>query len=932
METPLVGRRAELEAVLALVHGLRHGRGGTVLIQGEPGIGKTALVDAALTAVGAPIRLLRAAADPMDLERPFGVVWDAVTGILTPDDLQSDAADDSRLFFTEELCRQLQSQSMEQPLLLAIEDLHWADPGSLTALNTLAKRASSFAIGLLLTMRPSDPGTMSHAFAQAQRARGAGVIQLEPLAPHDVVEMSASLLGAKPGPRLRHRLDSAGGNPLFISELLATLGEEGAIVTVEGEKDLDRDVAAPPLRMTILHRLHALDEPVIDVLRCAAVLGGSFAAGVVAAVHRTPELEVLRLLERAAARGFLVSHGGSWSFRHDVIREALYLDLPVDLRATMHADVARLLIERKAPEPDLLHHLANARFESSADLMAAVRRCADRVGDAAPEVAAALLERCLRHVDESSRDRFDVLEQLLLPLSRLGQVDRALEVVEELRSSQDVEQAARAHAWECRFAVIRETPADYARAAADALELPGLSPVTRAEFLGRKIAGLVASGALPEAVQLVPQCLELGRELGLPYVTAHARFTEQLAATLQGHYRAAGAAAEQVIDALDDPRLRGIIPSETRTTLRSLIIWACSGLIVADRLDDADRVFTRAMSYLERGGIPASVQVCHWGTASLRFHQGRWDDAMAELEAASYVGAVGLESTSRAATSRVVFDDPTIELHLERGNFAEAASALRDVELDMSDAEPGPAELRSAVFRGQLAMAQGKQAEGLDTFLSILETAQQVGLTVDPRLFALPALRAAAELGRTEDARRIAEQMADAASRARVPSVEAVSLACRSVVDGDLDAARQVLDAVHSVPRPFLRALLLEHAGDVLAASDRPAAVAALEEALEVFGRLEAAPADTRCRARLRRLGVHKGIRGQRPRAATGWEALTRTERRVVALLAEGLTNREIAERLFISSRTVETHVSHAFRKLRVSSRTELAAWVARET
>lgn len=151
------------------------------------------------------------------------------------------------------------------------------------------------------------------------------------------------------------------------------------------------------------------------------------------------------------------------------------------------------------------------------------------------------------------------------------------------------------------------------------------------------------------------------------------------------------------------------------------------------------------------------------------------------------------------------------------------------------------------------------------------------------------------------------------------------------MADGDLDAARQVLDRAQSVPRPFLRALLLEHAGNVLGEEDRDAAVAALEEALAIFTAVRATPAEGRCRASLRRLGVHKGVRGQRQRPATGSQALTPTERRVVDLLAEGPTNREIAERLFISSRTVETHLANAFRKLGVSSRTELAAAIARE-
>jgi DNA-binding CsgD family transcriptional regulator len=153
----------------------------------------------------------------------------------------------------------------------------------------------------------------------------------------------------------------------------------------------------------------------------------------------------------------------------------------------------------------------------------------------------------------------------------------------------------------------------------------------------------------------------------------------------------------------------------------------------------------------------------------------------------------------------------------------------------------------------------------------------------------------------------------------------------RGLFDGDADSLLKSVDALRHSSRPVEMAFALEDAGVSLTEEGRASdAASLLEEAVRIYERVGAAQLVSRCEAALRAAGVRRGRRGKRAQATTGWASLTKTERDVVALVSQGLTNREVGARLFISRRTVETHLSHVFAKLGLGSRVELAAEAAR--
>jgi DNA-binding CsgD family transcriptional regulator len=166
----------------------------------------------------------------------------------------------------------------------------------------------------------------------------------------------------------------------------------------------------------------------------------------------------------------------------------------------------------------------------------------------------------------------------------------------------------------------------------------------------------------------------------------------------------------------------------------------------------------------------------------------------------------------------------------------------------------------------------------------------------------------------------------EAARRTPIPSVEGAALGCRGLVEDDADLLVRSAESLRRSARPYPRAQACEEAGVGLAARGTTAdATALLLEAVEIYESLGALRDVARAEASLRTLGVRRGRRGPRRRPRIGWESLTETERRVVELVVDGHTYREIGQRLFISRRTVETHVAHVFAKLEVSSRRDLA-------
>jgi DNA-binding CsgD family transcriptional regulator len=349
-------------------------------------------------------------------------------------------------------------------------------------------------------------------------------------------------------------------------------------------------------------------------------------------------------------------------------------------------------------------------------------------------------------------------------------------------------------------------------------------------------------------------------------------------------------------------------------------------LIELDRLEDARATLETGMRISEELGVRWPLSAYQTILGIERFVAGEWDDALAEFEAAveladetgeRYNLVLGYSTTSLIAVHR---ND------LERAS--ELASAADD-ELDHGgERYPGHWSART---RALLLEAAGDAPAAYAALGECWDQSVSAGLAVEYPALGPDLVRLALAVGDHARARQVTSAVDAVAARNDVASLDGAALRCRGLCDDDAELLQHSVEVYGRSPRPLQLALTCEEAGAALVRSgDRDRAVPVLHRALDGFEQLEAERDVARVRATLRELGVHRGQRGTRQRPRTGWASLTPTERTVSDLVAEGLTNPQIGERLFVSRRTVQTHLAHVFRKLQMSSRTELAAAVTR--
>src|SRR5919202_756695 len=347
----VVGRDDELAAVRRVVEQARRGLSNLLVVEGEAGIGKSTIVDAGVRDAQGVI-LLRARGRELERDRPFGLVAsmlgppaaDLVRSEAPPGDTASPTAAVAWRWRIAEALVEL-AQQRRASLLLAVDDLQWADEGSALVLEVLALESAAAACSLVAAMRPPPWSPHVAALAQALERAGGTRLGVPPLP-------GAPVLGGGPA------LDRGGGNPMLVLEVVRGLEREGALVeTAGGMVETLAERPAKTLADAVVRRLRALPEAVVELLRAAAVLGESFTVADVAALGGRSPSETARLLTRAADEGLLRSDGMALGFRHDLLREAVELALPLPLRATLHREAARLLRARGAAPAVIAHHL-----------------------------------------------------------------------------------------------------------------------------------------------------------------------------------------------------------------------------------------------------------------------------------------------------------------------------------------------------------------------------------------------------------------------------------------------------------------------------------------------------------------------------------------------------------------------------------------------
>ena len=444
----LIGRDSELAMLAGLVAKVAAGRGGSVLIEGEPGIGKSALVRAALAgAAEAGCQLFWGAGDELGQALPLLPLLEGLrvrepsanprrnTIIqLLRGEVASDPGTDVSAALAEQLLALIAEQCAIRPTILVIDDLQWADQASITLWGRLARSVRQVPLLLIGMMRPvpqrDDLLALRRAVGDAARLRLAGLTEAA------VAELVAALAGGEPDGNLLRLAGGAAGNPLYLTELVAALARSsGVTITGAGAAKLTNDSAPGSLSAAIADRLGFVPAPVRAVLRAAALLGVDFAVPDLAMVLDRGVAELIPAIDEARAAGVLAELGNGLGFRHPLIRAALYDEIPMPVRAAWHRDAGRALAEAGAPADRVARQLLRAVDGPGGTtepmdewILSWLARTAEPLVGQAPQVAAELLRQAVASspVGSARHDRLAV--RLADALYRLGDAAEAEQV------------------------------------------------------------------------------------------------------------------------------------------------------------------------------------------------------------------------------------------------------------------------------------------------------------------------------------------------------------------------------------------------------------------------------------------------------------------------------------------------------------------------
>ncbi|WP_275451574.1 ATP-binding protein [Kutzneria albida] len=872
----VVGRDRELSRLLSRVADLATGRGAAVLVEGEPGIGKTTLVRAARAAARSKgLRVLSGSGDELGQLLPLLPLLEALPvdeetlrllrGETSLGGDPTAAAAERLLALVDQLCAR-------GPVLLTLDDLQWADSGTVMVWRQLTKLVDQLPLLLIATMRPVPA---REDLLVLSRQRGLTRMPVGPLPDTAVGELVRALVGAEPGAELLGLAEGAAGNPLYVKELVEALGR-GA--TLPGS-----------LFAAIENRLGFLSEHARHVLRAAALLGVEFTANDLSTVLGQRVADLVPVLDEARSAGVVEESGDGLSFRHPMVRTALYEGMSATVRAAWHADVAKALAAVGAPVERIARQLLVAAEDGwTVDWLVAN---ADALIGHAPSAAADLLRRVMSRPGE----RPAVLaHQLADALYRVGEAAEAEQVAEAaLDTAVDAEHLVRLHATLAQCRVITGNSARSLDELARALRRPGLTGRVRARLLALTARTQWDLGESCEAERAASAVLD-EPEPDL-WATGWALHVRSLALLHRGQLDAALP--------LLDRALRTARSDTSLADLRLLLqINYAITLAELDRTAQAHAAVLELVAQADEVGNLVRLAQAQCALGQLLHDTGRWDEALVAVD----LLAEDLKNPIVSCCDHGI----AALIHLHRGHTAAAQEHLDAVQ----------AHADHPVHLVSLAQSLAhEQAGRLDEALAVLAagTADDV----------LPEIvRLAVAVGDNATAARTTGLVAELAADSVVPHRVAAHAYCAGLVAGDGERLLLAAQGYREAGRPLPRAKALEAAAIAFVHSGQSSSArAAATRCLDLYAELGADRQLARAQSGLRALGIRRGPHVKHRRAKVGWESLTPAEATIAALVVKGLSNPQIAEQLFVSRRTVTTHVSHILAKLGVRTRTDIA-------
>jgi DNA-binding CsgD family transcriptional regulator len=913
--TPIRGRADELKVVGALVTAVAQGHGGVLIIEGPPGIGKSRLLTEVMAlADKSNVRTLFGEAFEYQRTAPFFALFMATLRADPPvGDVQAlrrlGSSADLRYWVVRDLANAIHSTSAKTPLAILLEDIHWADNSTLVALRSLATARPDVPVLWVLTARTGAGGPAVQETLTVLQRTGATVVRVGAMSADAVADMVCDVVRASADESLLTLAAKAHGNPFLVGELVGGLGEEGRLSVSRGRAVAAGEGLPRRLGATMQQRLDMLSSSAGEVVRVAAALPDRFSAGLLATMLDCQPTSLISALGEAVRADLLVDDGEQLRFRHDLLREATRQSIPRSLRRAMERQSASVMLGMGADPTEVATQLARSAEPGDMAAVTALREAAKSVGHSDASAAADLSKRALELLPAHDPDHGLLVAETVELLNRA----RRYEDAEELAVAALSEAASPDDEAEIRLRLPTFTKHGTQRRVEEnrrALQLREISDVTRA----RHLAWLAYNVMLQDQGEQQRAAANEAAAAAASTGDVESKIVADLTLAL--------------FDSGDGYAGRALRRLEELYTLARTSDATAAHLLVAN-------YYANQLALVGRLG-DAAAQVADGIEQARRERNAMAVDTWTTIDGMVHLTAGGL-SAARAATESLPPPQPTgaTELDMVRTVIlAEVALRTDDRNLlqhMVNDARNAYSTSSCMVRRTAahvLALAAWQRDDVHEAMRWLGGDVALFGSPVFPQVLDQVILSA-----------RVASAAGDAGLRASVlqaidllecerpaiPLFAGVAGHARGILEHDSSALVGAADVFHASSRPLLYAAAAEDAGSELAHTDRAEeGVDQLNAAFDTYMRHEALADARRVGRELRRFGVERRIVSQ-PRAKTGWDSLTDSELKVVNLIAEGATNRDVATQLHLSLHTVKTHVRNAFAKLGINSRAQLA-------
>jgi DNA-binding CsgD family transcriptional regulator/tetratricopeptide (TPR) repeat protein len=896
---------------------VRSGSGAVLLLEGAPGMGKSRLIgEGVRMAQRLSFRVGVAVAEPSEsvaeLAALLRALFDGPEPLLDRAGLSSlHTAPEQRYWRLQELQSLLERAAMDNPLLIFLDDVQWVDSGTAAALRALPPRLASLPIGWVLAMRPDHGPGQLRGVIDYLADEGADRLVLEPLSQAAVAQVASDVMHAEPDETLIRIAGEASGNPFLLVELLEGLRQEKLVRVDSGRATLTDYRLPERVRASMRERLDRVPEPARKAATVAGSLGRTFSVSDLAEMLGLPPASFLTPVEELSEAGIVRERGEELSFQHDLIREAVRGACAPSIRRALDRQAADVMLARGALPVEVAIQLAASAEPGDEIAISTLLAAAEALATSDPGASADLSRRALELAPDRHPLRGPLVVQAAMSLHAAGRMEEAKAFADNaMREVLPVAQEA-----EVRLGIAGMwlVSADVrVHASREALKLPGLPHRLRLEHMANLAYNLVPAGRTDEAQAALSEAVAAGARLDRV-----ARFPLALS---EGGLRYVGGHFTRALELFEAILRDGVAEAHGLDELLTRL-WRAMALAALDRDEDALRAVDGLIAESLKRGFSFFLHLAEMTRGHLLLQMGRLDDTAVvlrrrfDLHGPPIVNVV--EATGLVALGR---------LALHTGDSRQVRQTGEIAKTMLSESTPGIR--RHAAWLLSLQAAADGDPRSAHQWLSAM--AEPERMHVLWRLWPDGAdeaqmVRIAVAVGDRELAESAA---AEANRRAEIsPGVQSLAAAAAhtaGLLERDTDKLSKAVSLLERTPRSLALAAAYEDLG--LAQQRDGSAdsgIDALTQSLVRFARAGATSDAARLRSRLRALGVRRRV-ATAEKPATGWVAMTKSELAVAQLVANGLTNREVAERLFVSPHTVNTHLRQVFAKLEVNSRVDL--------